>query len=60
MISEAELEQLMQYPTGATRSNPLWLKAFDEYNSDNPRRLSRNCGACYFKVLIYLKKKYNK
>lgn len=33
--------------------NPLWLRAFAEYNEGNKERLSVTCSQCYVKVYRY-------
>lgn len=35
--------------------DPLWMKAFDEYNSQTGNRLGLACEPCYMKVLLYHK-----
>jgi hypothetical protein len=40
------------------RNDPMWVKAFDEYNREsNQRPISLNCIACYYKVFMFHKKK---
>jgi hypothetical protein len=35
--------------------DPLWIKAFEEYNSETCNQLGLGCQPCYMKVLLYHK-----
>lgn len=35
------------------RSNPTWIKAFEEYNLENYKKLGMGCAPCYGKVLRF-------
>lgn len=37
----------------------LWEKAFKEYNAEHDVQLKMNCRPCYFKVLMFHKKRVN-
>lgn len=36
------------------KSDHVWIKAFNQYNSNHEKRLSMNCVPCYYKVHDYI------
>lgn len=49
----AELKRTGQIDS--SRRSPEWIKAFELYNSQNPRnKLNPSCGSCYRKLRTWL------